>query len=78
MSRIAASDKLPLVTRDSSGRWGWFSNWKKAITSDIETALASDQALMVQYYPLEQMCVRPDRGIINSFVSIRWRRGANY
>ena len=57
MSRLMLlQDKLPLVTRIPLEDEVDFLTERKQLTPDIETALASDQALMVQYYPLEQMC----------------------
>ena len=57
MSRLLLlQDKLSLVTRISLEDEVDFLTERRQLTSDIETALASDQVLMVQYYPLEQMC----------------------
>ena len=57
MSRLLLlQDKLPLVTRLPLEDEVDFLTERKQLTPDIETALASDQVLMVQYYPLEQMC----------------------
>lgn len=57
MSRLLLlQDKLPLVTRIPLEDEVDFLTERKQLTPAIETALASDRALMVQYYPLEQMC----------------------
>ena len=57
MSRLLLlQDKLSLVTRIPLEDEVDFLTERRQLTSDIETALASDRVLMVQYYPLEQMC----------------------
>ena len=56
MSRLLLlQDKLSLVTRIPLEDEIDFLTERRQLTSDIETALASDKALMIQYYPLEQM-----------------------
>ena len=56
MSRLLLlQDKLSLVTRIPLEDEVDFLTERRQLTSDIETALASDKALMIQYYPLEQM-----------------------
>ena len=57
MSRLLLlQDKLSLVTRIPLEDEVDFLTERRQLTSAIETALASDKALMIQYYPLEQMC----------------------
>ena len=56
MSRLLLlQDKLSLVRRIPLEDEVDFLTERRQLTSDIETALASDKALMIQYYPLEQM-----------------------
>ena len=56
MSRLLLlQDKLSLVTRIPLEDEVDFLTERRQLTSAIETALASDKALMIQYYPLEQM-----------------------
>ena len=56
MSRlILLQEKLALVTRNPMEDEKSFLTEEKKMNSAIEDALASEQALMVQYYPLEQM-----------------------
>lgn len=57
MSRLLLlQDKLSLVTRIPLEDEVDFLTERRQLTSAIETASASDKALMIQYYPLEQMC----------------------
>ena len=56
MSRlILLQEKLALVTRNPMEDEKSFLTEEKNMNSAIEAALASEQALMVQYFPLEQM-----------------------
>lgn len=67
MSRLLLlQDKLSLVTRISLEDEVDFLTKRRQLTSDIETALASDRVLMVQYYPLEQMCETRHAALLTS------------
>lgn len=48
-------DKLPLVAREPKEDETTCLTERKIMSSAIEAALASDEAIMIQYYPLQQM-----------------------